>query len=99
MKIDQNVIFLKNVAGTAPLLSAKNTASVNRSTSELPSMAAPARPSSPPPLRPSTNGDFDAARVAEIRANIRAGRYQVDTAKIADGLLATVRDLLGTKTP
>jgi negative regulator of flagellin synthesis FlgM len=50
-------------------------------------------------LLPSTNGDFDAARVATIRENISAGRYQVNTAKIADGLLATVHDLLNQKAP
>ena len=39
--------------------------------------------------------DFDAARVAAIREDIRAGRYQVRPERIADGLLASVRDLLG----
>jgi negative regulator of flagellin synthesis FlgM len=41
--------------------------------------------------------DFDAARVAAIREDIRAGRYQVRPERIADGLLASVRDLLGPK--
>jgi negative regulator of flagellin synthesis FlgM len=39
-------------------------------------------------------GDFDAARVAAIREDIRAGRYQVHPDRIASGLLASVRDLL-----
>ena len=39
----------------------------------------------------------DAARVAAIREDIRAGRYQVRPERIADGLLASVRDLLGPK--
>jgi len=44
---------------------------------------------------PSTSGaDFDAARVAAIREDIRAGRYQVHPDRIADGLLASVRELL-----
>lgn len=38
--------------------------------------------------------DFDAARVAAIREDIRAGRYQIRPERIADGLLASVRDLL-----
>jgi len=38
--------------------------------------------------------DFDAARVAAIREDIRAGRYQVHPDRIASGLLASVRDLL-----
>jgi len=97
MKINQNVTFLKNGAGTASPVPARNNA--NGSASELPAVAGQARLSSPAPLQPSTNGDFDAARVAEIRASISAGRYQVNTAKIADGLLATVRDLLSDKTP
>jgi negative regulator of flagellin synthesis FlgM len=39
-------------------------------------------------------GDFDAARVAAIREDIRAGRYQVHPERIASGLLASVRELL-----
>jgi negative regulator of flagellin synthesis FlgM len=92
MKISPNVTFLKNLANPSPLVSDKNTGTVNNAASKLAAVASPARPS-------STNGDFDAARVAEIRASISAGRYQVNTEKIADGLLATVRDLLSTKTP
>jgi len=39
-------------------------------------------------------GDFDAARVAAIREDIRAGRYQFHPERIADGLLASVHELL-----
>jgi negative regulator of flagellin synthesis FlgM len=42
-------------------------------------------------------GDFDAARVAAIREDIRAGRYEIHPERIASGLLASVRDLLDTK--
>lgn len=42
----------------------------------------------------STHGDFDAARVAEIRASISAGCYVVNTGRIADGLLASAQELL-----
>jgi negative regulator of flagellin synthesis FlgM len=94
MKIDQNVTFLKNAPGTpAP---ARNHASVPAAGSAVTSQA---RPSSPTPLLPSISGDFDAARVAEIRESIRAGRYEMDPGKIADGLLASVRDLLNSKSP
>lgn len=41
--------------------------------------------------------DFDAARVAAIREDIRAGRYQVNPERIADGLIDSVRDLLDGK--
>ncbi len=45
-------------------------------------------------MKPSS-ADFDTARVAEIRQAISEGRYQVNTGKIADGLIDSVRDLLG----
>lgn len=41
--------------------------------------------------------DFDAARVAAIREDIRAGRYQVNPERIADGLIDSVRELLDAK--
>jgi negative regulator of flagellin synthesis FlgM len=43
------------------------------------------------------NADFDAARVASIREDIRAGRYEVHPERIARGLLDSVRDLLGSR--
>ena len=43
------------------------------------------------------NGDFDAARVAAIREDIRAGRYQINPERIASGLMDSVRDLLHPK--
>lgn len=98
MKIDKNVTFLKNGTGALPASSAKESAGANGPTPGTPA-AGQARAPSLSPLLPSTNGDFDAARVAQIRESISAGRYQVNTGKIADGLLASVRDLLGQKTP
>ncbi len=97
MKIDQNVTFLKNVAGTSTQAPAKGGPAA--AAPETAAATGQSRPASPTPLLPSTNGDFDAARVAEIRASISAGSYQVNTAKIADGLLATVHDLLNKGTP
>jgi negative regulator of flagellin synthesis FlgM len=90
MKIDQKVIFLKPGADASAAASVKETVSANRSTGA-------ARPSSPTLLLPSTHGDFDAARVASIRDDISAGRYQINAAKIADGLLASVHELLNQK--
>jgi negative regulator of flagellin synthesis FlgM len=95
MKIDQNVTFLKNPADTSTLTAARDGVSASRTAPAPSSVTDPKQPASPIPLLPSTNGDFDAARVARIRENISAGRYQVNTSKIADGLLASVRDLLG----
>lgn len=99
MKINQNVTFLKKLADTTTLVSAKDGVNAHRPASAMATVAGQAQPPSPSPLLPSTNGDFDAARVAGIRENISAGRYQVNTTKIADGLLATVRDLLSSKAP
>ena len=91
MKIDQSVSFLKNGPGTASPVTARSSAGTAASTG--PAVARQAQP-----LLPSTNGDFDAGRVAQIRESISAGRYQVNTAKIADGLLASVRELLSNRT-
>lgn len=41
------------------------------------------------------SGDIDTARVNEIRQAIAEGRLDLDTGKIADGLVQSVRDLLG----
>lgn len=91
MKIDQNVTFLKSTT-VAPAQAKGSAAATAPETA-----TAQSRPASPTPLLPSTNGDFDAARVARIRESISAGQYKVDTGKIADGLLATVQDLLKNK--
>lgn len=97
MKINQNVTFLRSVADASTLKTAKDSAGTQRSASVAPAVAGQEQAHSPSQLLPSVNGDFDAARVAAIREDISAGRYQVNTAKIADGLLATVRDLLNSK--
>lgn len=94
MKIDLNAAFSKNVADPSPLVSAKDGVSANR----VAAAAGQSPASSVVSLLPSTNGDFDSARISKIRADISAGRYRVDTSKIADGLLASVRDLMVRKT-
>ena len=41
------------------------------------------------------NGEvFDTNKVEEIKAAIARGEFSVDTAKVADGLLQTVKDLI-----
>ncbi|WFF42818.1 flagellar biosynthesis anti-sigma factor FlgM [Salinicola endophyticus] len=42
----------------------------------------------------NTSGDIDTARVAEVRQAIADGTLQLDTSKIADGLIQSVRDML-----
>jgi negative regulator of flagellin synthesis FlgM len=90
MKINQNVTILNNGISPASMTQGK----VKAAPAEAPAATGPLRQPSSASLLPSVTGDFDAARVAEIRASISAGRYQVDPAKIADGLLSTVRELL-----
>jgi len=41
------------------------------------------------------SGDIDTARVNEIRQAISEGRLELDTGKIADGLIQSVRNMLG----
>lgn len=38
---------------------------------------------------------FDAGKVEQIKSAIASGQFQVDSSKVADGLLQSVRDLLG----
>lgn len=40
------------------------------------------------------DGSFDAEKVAAIREEIRAGRYRINPDRIADGMLASLRELL-----
>lgn len=60
--------------------------------------AGSAAPSASPQLA-STSADFDAAKVAAIRQSINAGLYQVNVENLADGLLASVHELLNAQRP
>lgn len=97
MKIDQNAAFSKNVADPSPLVSAKDSGNTNLVTTGVSASAGQAQSPSAATLLPSTKDDFDTARVTKIRTDISSGRYRVNTTKIADGLLSSVRDLLGSK--
>lgn len=99
MKIDKTDIFIKNVTNTSTPGSVREGVSVDRLASGIPAGAGKVRPPSATATLSSTNEDFSAERVARIQESISAGSYQVNTTKIADGLLDTVRDLLGRKTP
>lgn len=45
----------------------------------------------------AANGDIDVKKVEEIRQAIADGTLKMDSSKIADGLLATLRELSGGK--
>lgn len=45
----------------------------------------------------ATAGVFDANKVEAIKAAISSGQFKVDSEKVADGLIQTVKDLLTTK--
>ena len=90
MKINHNVNFLTNAISPNPLAAGKAKGVMPA----VPALADQLRPSSAVLTLPSTTRDFDAVRVAKIRESISEGHYQVNTGKIADGLLSTVRDLL-----
>jgi negative regulator of flagellin synthesis FlgM len=42
-------------------------------------------------------GDFDAKKVAEVKAAIAEGRFKVNAEAVADKLMASVADLLGKR--
>ncbi|MCC8395456.1 flagellar biosynthesis anti-sigma factor FlgM [Paraburkholderia sp. MMS20-SJTR3] len=48
-------------------------------------------------LRASSESDIDVAAVESIKAALRDGSYRIDSAKIADGMLSSARELLQTR--
>lgn len=42
----------------------------------------------------NSDNDINVAKVAEIREALASGKLKIDASRIADGLLASVRDLL-----
>ncbi|WP_432727156.1 flagellar biosynthesis anti-sigma factor FlgM [Variovorax sp. W6] len=104
MKIDQPAPSATPLHRTTPATAgtAGTAAATGADAAQRAARAAAPAPSAHVHTLPSAAGtasDFDAARVAAIREDIRAGRYQIRPERIADGLLASVRDLLTPGAP
>lgn len=60
---------------------------------------APATPAASSNVRtlPAISDDtFDAEKVAAIREDIRSGRYKVNAERVADGMLASIHEMLSS---
>lgn len=97
MKIDQNAPYLKTLVNASPVGAAREGVKLPAALGREAALSEQGPSLSATSELPSTQGDFDVARVTRIRDDISAGLYQVNTEKIADGLLASVRDLIGRK--
>ena len=80
-----------SVAGTRTDMTGANVSSTSTANSGKVDLSAAARHLSN--LQGSDN-DINVARVQEIRDAIASGQLKIDPSRIADGLLASVRDLL-----
>jgi negative regulator of flagellin synthesis FlgM len=70
-------------SGAAPVASANATG--NAGSSSTVSLSA---------LPTASGPDIDTASVESVKAALRNGTYQIDSGKIADGMLGNARDLL-----
>ena len=50
------------------------------------------------PFPESADGTFNAAKVNAIREQIRNGQYKINPERIAEGMLASAREMLSAKT-
>jgi negative regulator of flagellin synthesis FlgM len=70
--------------GTGAVGAVKQAAAAS-STVNLSSMSA---------VHAANGSDIDVAKVEAIKASLRDGTYQIDSAKIADGMIGSARELL-----
>ncbi|QRX83137.1 flagellar biosynthesis anti-sigma factor FlgM [Glaciimonas sp. PAMC28666] len=106
MKIQQPITALSSAisppggqarASTASDAAGVATSVTPQSPADLTSLGAQVRQLQTQLAQPGA-GDFNAARVEQIRLAISSGQYQVNTGNIADGLIKSVRELFGQQT-
>lgn len=94
MKIDRPPLTSRAGPAEAPNASAR----VQRSEAPLQSLMPAAVTHLSQVSGNSAAADIDQARVAEIRQAISEGRLEIRADRIADGLIDSVRELLGQRT-
>lgn len=93
MKIDPSIGKMPGLAvGSAPASTAKplEASTATRSQTATVHMSGQLQQLS----RQVGGSSFDAQKVQSIKEAIAEGRFQVDSSKVADGLLSTVKDLI-----
>ncbi|MFT8275698.1 flagellar biosynthesis anti-sigma factor FlgM [Kerstersia gyiorum] len=81
----------KTGAASAAVSISPSAASLSAASLSAASLDAARAPAEPPA---AATGDVDTAKVGRIILALRQGEYRMDTARIADGLLASAKDLL-----
>lgn len=90
-------LHLKSVGGLATPATGRTSAGAQAAPAAQTSSQAAAAAAPEVLVGRSISGDgqtFDVARIAQIRAAIADGSFRVDAEAVAEGLIATVRDLI-----
>lgn len=99
MKINDTLKSNANVpAANTPATNAKSTdAAAANATTSTPGDTVRLSSQGQAMAAGSSNQVFDSKKVDRIKAAISSGQFQVNSEKVADGLLDTVRDLLHSR--